>query len=268
MNWAWEQKLSPTPKLILMALADAANDVDECWPGIPFVARKCCVSERTVQRVLQDFDAAKLLSIEAQFDLKNGRRTSNKYRLNIGAQLYPDNLSPASKKVERVGVELSGAGVTGLVTYVGDTAKSPLEPLHESEQQPLHIPSALSKLERQGISSLAREIPMADAQALLDELADALETATIKTNAMRWFRGLVGRYRKGEFAAAGGLRIAARRARVNEARSAGSEIASRPTDQVAAKQALAHMKGLVSTRRAVGVRAGEPSTDTTTGNGL
>lgn len=55
-----------------MALADAANDVDECWSGIPFVARKCCVSERTVQRVLQDFDAAKLLSIEAQFDLKMG----------------------------------------------------------------------------------------------------------------------------------------------------------------------------------------------------
>lgn len=160
-----------------------------------------------------------------------------------------------SKKVERVGVELSGAGVTGLVTYVGDTAKSTLEPLHESEQQPLHIPSTLSKLERQGISSLPREMPMADAQALLDELADALETATIKTNAMRWFRGLVRRYRKGEFVAAGGLRIAARRARVSEARSAGSEIASRPTDQVAAKQALAHIKGLVSIRRAVDVRA-------------
>ena len=27
MNWAWQQQLSPTPKLILMALADAANDV-------------------------------------------------------------------------------------------------------------------------------------------------------------------------------------------------------------------------------------------------
>lgn len=250
MNWAWEQKLSPTPKLILMALADAANDVDECWPGIPFVARKCCVSERTVQRVLQDFDAAKLVSIEAQFDLKNGRRTSNKYRLNIGPQLYPDNLSPASKKAGRVGDELSGAGVTGPVTYVGDIAKSPLESLHESEQQPLHIPCSLSKHERQGISSLTRDIPMADAQALLDELADALETATIKTSAMRWFRGLVTKYRKGEFIPTGGLRMAARRARTKEAERKEQEIPVRTTDPITAKKSLADIRALMSPARA------------------
>src|SRR5471030_881034 len=144
MNWAWAQELSPTPKLILMALADAANDKDECWPGIPFIARKCCVSERTVQRVLQDFDATKLMSIEPQFDPRNGRRTSNKYRLSI-AQTYPDNLSPQRPSKEAAGDNLSGSMVSGPVTYVGDIAASPLEPQHESEQQPLHIPSALSK---------------------------------------------------------------------------------------------------------------------------
>jgi hypothetical protein len=246
MNWAWAQELSPTPKLILMALADAANDKDECWPGIPFIARKCCVSERTVQRVLQDFDAARLLKIDAQFDLKNGRRTSNKYRLNIGAPLYPDNLSPASKKTVEVGVKLSGVEVTSLVTYVGDTTVSPLESLHESELQPLHIPSSLSKLERQGISSLIRGIPMTDAQTLLDELADALETATIKTNAMRWFRGLVTRYRKGEFIATGGLRMAARRAKTREAQSQEREIPAPPTDRTTAKESLAQIKALIT----------------------
>ena len=131
------------------------------------------------------------------------------------------------------------------VTYVGDIAASPLEPQHESEQQPLHIPSTLSKLERQGISSLARAIPHQDAQALLDELADALETATIKTNAMRWFRGLVTRYRKGEFISVGGVRVAERRARHEESSAAVNEASSRPTDQAVAKQALAHIKGLV-----------------------
>lgn len=249
MNWAWAQELSPTPKLILMALADAANDKDECWPGIPFIARKCCVSERTVQRVLQDFDASKLMSVEPQFDPKNGRRTSNKYRLNIAPHTYPDNLSPHRQAKETAGDNLSGPMVSGRVTYVGDKAASPLEPQHESEQQPLHIPSALSKLERQGISSLARAIPYEDAQALLDELADALETATIKTNAMRWFRGLVTRYRKGEFIAVGGIRVAARRVRQEESSAAVNESKSQLTDQAAAKQALAQIKGLVGSHR-------------------
>jgi len=112
MNWAWSQELAPTPKLILMALADAANDHDECWPGIPFIARKCCVSERTVQRVLQDFQNSKLMKVDAQFDPKNGRRTSNRYRLNISDLPYPDNLSPHAKKKHFDGGNLPGTGVT------------------------------------------------------------------------------------------------------------------------------------------------------------
>lgn len=250
MNWAWEQELAPTPKLILMALADAANESDECWPGIPFIARKCCVSERTVQRVLQDFQVAQLMTIQAQFDPKNGRRRSNKYCLNIGRASYPDNLSPHTKNPSTAGDSLSGTGVTLPVTYVGDMAKSPLEPQHESEQQPLHIPNSLSKAERQAISSLTSDIPREDAQALVDELADAMETTTIKTNAMRWFRGVVARYRKGEFVAAGGLRIAARRARVKEAERQNLETPVPPTDQSTAKKTLAHIRELIAHPRA------------------
>src|SRR5947209_5428982 len=93
MNWAWAQKMAPTPKLILMALADSANDSDECWPGIPFVAEKCCVSERTVQRVLQGFEAAGLMTVTRRYTTA-GRQTSNAYRLAIGGIPSPDNLSP------------------------------------------------------------------------------------------------------------------------------------------------------------------------------
>jgi len=30
MNWAWHQALKPVPKLVLMALADAADDQGVC----------------------------------------------------------------------------------------------------------------------------------------------------------------------------------------------------------------------------------------------
>ncbi len=53
MNWAWTQQLAPTAKLVLMSLADAADDQGICWPSVPTVASKCCVSTRTVRRIIQ-----------------------------------------------------------------------------------------------------------------------------------------------------------------------------------------------------------------------
>ncbi|MGB5741636.1 MAG: helix-turn-helix domain-containing protein, partial [Sedimenticolaceae bacterium] len=34
MNWAWRQTLTPTLKLVLMALADSADDQGVCWPSV------------------------------------------------------------------------------------------------------------------------------------------------------------------------------------------------------------------------------------------
>lgn len=246
MNWAWGQKLPPTPKLILMALADAANDNDECWPGIPFIAQKCCVSERTVQRVLQNFQEAQLMTIQAQFDSKNGRRTSNRYRLNVGGRPYPDNLSSQARNQTSAGGNLSGTGVTLPVTCVGDTAKSPLEPQHQSKEQPLHFPSSLSRLECEAISSLTSNIPWEDVQALIDELADAIETKTIRTNALRWFRGIVKKYQQGEFTATGGLRVASRRTRTIQVEQNDFKAPAQTTDRALAKKKLAQIRELMT----------------------
>ena len=50
MSWAWSQKIEPTRKLILMALADHADDDGVCWPSMNKLADKCSVSRRTVLR--------------------------------------------------------------------------------------------------------------------------------------------------------------------------------------------------------------------------
>lgn len=63
MHWAWEQRLPPSLKLVLMALADAADDAGQCWPSLRTLAAKCCVSERTVQRVMKDFERMGLLLV-------------------------------------------------------------------------------------------------------------------------------------------------------------------------------------------------------------
>ena len=63
MNWAWYQDLKPVPKLVLMALADAANDQGTCWPSVATIAAKVGVSTRTVQRVIQTLIRRELLEL-------------------------------------------------------------------------------------------------------------------------------------------------------------------------------------------------------------
>ncbi len=54
MNEAWEMKVGdPTKKLVLMCLADHANEDDRtCWPAIKRIGAKCEISRRTVQKYI------------------------------------------------------------------------------------------------------------------------------------------------------------------------------------------------------------------------
>jgi len=91
MNWAWQQPLKPLPKLILKALADAADDAGVCWPSVATVAAKCNVSTRTARRVMQTLAAGGLLIAEFRFR-PDGSCSSNRYRLHLAGG---DRLSPA-----------------------------------------------------------------------------------------------------------------------------------------------------------------------------
>jgi hypothetical protein len=49
VGWAFEQYAgSPGAKVVLMALADEANDKGECWPGQKRIAFKAEMSDRAV----------------------------------------------------------------------------------------------------------------------------------------------------------------------------------------------------------------------------
>lgn len=62
MSQAWELPLTPTEKLVILALADCANDEGECWPSIATIARKSNLGERSVQRSIQALKDAGHLS--------------------------------------------------------------------------------------------------------------------------------------------------------------------------------------------------------------
>lgn len=53
MTSAWEVNLPDSEKLVLLALADWANDDGACWPSMAKLATKCSKSDRTVQTAIK-----------------------------------------------------------------------------------------------------------------------------------------------------------------------------------------------------------------------
>lgn len=193
MNWAWEQQLSPVPKLVLMALADNADDHGYCWPKMKTIAAKCSTSERTVQRTIKTLLAAGLLKKDARFSA-SGRQVSNGYTL---ALTYPDKLSPPADGRVGEGDTAVTPRVTQLCQGEGDKAMSPLEPPYEPSYESSVRRTAkltrLSGLERQQVAQLISSIPADQQQAITNQLVSALEKGAIHTSPSRWLKAVIRR---------------------------------------------------------------------------
>lgn len=228
--------------------------------SISTTALKCCVSERTVQRELVKFARAGLLAVSPRYT-PSGRQTSNIYRLNIEAVAHPDKLSPSTICSTTEGDNLSGSRVTADVGDGGDIAESHLEPpKNESINEPqlpsrvatriekLHAPAGLSITERDTIIAMLAGRSIADAQSLLDELAEALDSNVITTSATRWFRGLLRHYDQGKFVPIGALRVAERRRQHQAASIARKANSIPPTKPERAREHMAQISALLATK--------------------
>lgn len=80
LNHVWKHsKMRGSALILMLALADMANDDGECWPGKANLSRKCRVSPRQVQRVIQDCERAGELQVIEVRDEKTGAYKSNRY---------------------------------------------------------------------------------------------------------------------------------------------------------------------------------------------
>jgi hypothetical protein len=62
MTQVWALDLPDSEKIVLLALADCADDTGYCWPGVALLSRKCSKSERTVQNALRALEVSGQLS--------------------------------------------------------------------------------------------------------------------------------------------------------------------------------------------------------------
>ena len=82
--WALKQKLPPTPKLLLVAIASHANkDTNLSFPKVATLAEEASMSRRTAHRHLRTLEGGNYVEIEKKYRGK-GRQPSN-YKVNCVA---------------------------------------------------------------------------------------------------------------------------------------------------------------------------------------
>lgn len=88
MTLAWAALLPHTDKLVLLALADNANDEGFCWPSVTTLSVKCGLEVRSVSRVMERLETSGHLTRKE----RPGR--SNTYVVHPRLKVTPDLKSP------------------------------------------------------------------------------------------------------------------------------------------------------------------------------
>jgi len=87
MSLVWEAALPTSDKMVLLAIADSADDDgDNAWPSISTLARKASVSERRVQQIVKGLESRGLLAVQSQAGGHRGMRDDrrpNLYCINL-----------------------------------------------------------------------------------------------------------------------------------------------------------------------------------------
>lgn len=90
MSEVWNLNLHHTEKIVLLALADNANDEGHCWPSVNTLVSKCGLSERSIQAsVMRLVEFGHLTRTE-----RTGRSTI--YRVTPAAGAPPQTVHPAA----------------------------------------------------------------------------------------------------------------------------------------------------------------------------
>jgi len=95
LNAIWEKDYGdPSRKLVMLCLADMANNAGVCWPSMATIAKRCSLTRSPVLRHLKALAEAGHITITHQF--KDGSKTSNRYQIMQGGSSVDDTTLVAS----------------------------------------------------------------------------------------------------------------------------------------------------------------------------
>lgn len=103
-TWVWEHSsLTGTGRLVMLALADHADDAGYCWPSIDRLAAMCRVNRKTVLRGITLAEEAGELVVDRPE--KRGRGRVNRYQMTLstGSDNRRSEMVPSRDHSERNG---------------------------------------------------------------------------------------------------------------------------------------------------------------------
>jgi hypothetical protein len=155
MALVWPLKMKPSPKAVLVSLADNANDEGVCWPSIPRISQRTCLGRTAVLDAIRWLEESLLLTVEHS---PGGR--SNRYTLTVArfleAQQQPAQEQSASRTVREA--DGSPAGLS-TVREADGSVRLP-DPNHQEPSLNRH-PQAMVATPKTGKAKKAIE-PLAD----------------------------------------------------------------------------------------------------------
>lgn len=204
LNAVWKLKLPSSQKLVLLALANCANEKNICWPSVSTLAADCSCSERTAQRLIADLQKKGLILSTARYR-NDGSRTSNHYQILVPFAFSDVTLSEVVGDTATCH-EKADPPVTDVVeTNVETSFKSPQQ--HgDSSASILVFPKTLSSVQVQQLDCKLQHLPSNVAQQLLDELSGRMQIEHVR-NPIRYFTSLVERVKSGTFSFELGIKI-------------------------------------------------------------
>lgn len=198
---AWSVPLAKSPKLLLLALADNADDEGKCWPSVKLLAEKCTLSPRAVRALLVDLEQLGHIRIERRFR-KDGSQTSNLYFILPSAP-------PANDPAPGGGISSlpGGNGAMGgtvpecraLNHHLNSSSESPpLKVPGGGESIEFKFPSSLTKPDQIEAAKRLQKLGQELGQQVLDELAGRGRRQPVK-NPPRYLCTLIDRAASGSF---------------------------------------------------------------------
>jgi len=181
-SWAYKQKAGgASAKLVLIKLANMANDDGECWPGNAHLATELEMDGRTIRRKLAELIDKGLVAVEPQYR-DNGSQTANRYFVGPKA-------ARQAEKAGGAGEMPGGAGDTPGGGGQGATPGTVIEPPEKGT-------SATPRSDEQALSARKRNVPF-------DALVDACPGTSAEQDGSRVGKALAEIRRRVEEEATG-----------------------------------------------------------------
>lgn len=158
MNRVWRMEIPSTPKIVLLSLADQANEAGVCWPSQPQIASRCSLTDRAVRDQLAWLEKAKAIHRET----RSGIGTT--FTLTLSGfdeprnHVPPRNDIPPRNHVPATPEQYSGNPGTTFRQIISKRKESPVEGDKPPVSSKAADPSFPSSVEKRTAKSRLKEL--------------------------------------------------------------------------------------------------------------